>query len=99
LLKEVHLLEDVEGEKLDLLFIRDKDEREIDFVITRNGKPHHFMEVKWADSNLSANLQRFLSNQSIKRTQIVAELEQVKSFPSGERIVPARRFLSDLPLL
>jgi predicted AAA+ superfamily ATPase len=99
LLKEVHRLEDVEGEKLDLLFIRDKDEREIDFVITRNGKPHHFMEVKWADSNLSANLQRFLSNQSIKRTQIVAELEQVKSFPSGERIVPARRFLSDLPLL
>ena len=98
-LKEIHRLEDVDGEKLDLSFIRDKDEREIDFVITRNGKPYHFIEVKWADTNLSANLQRFLSNQSLKRTQIVAELKQAKSFPGGERIEPARSFLSDLPLL
>ena len=99
LLKEVHRLEDVDGEKLDLRFIRDKDEREIDFVITRNSKPHHFMEVKWADTNLIANFSRFLGNQTLKRTQIVAELEQAKSFPGGERIVPARHFLSDLPLL
>ncbi len=99
LLKEIHRLEDVEGEELDLHFIRDKDEREIDFVITRNRQPHHFIEVKWADQNLSANLPRFLSNRKLKRTQIVAELEQAKSFPDGERVVPARSFLYDLPLL
>ena len=99
LLKEIHRLEDVEGEELDLHFIRDKDEREIDFVITRNRQPHHFIEVKWADKNLSANLPRFLSDRKLKRTQIVAELEQAKSFPGGERVVPARSFLYDLPLL
>ncbi len=99
LLKEIHRLEDVEGEKLDLHFIRDKDEREIDFVITRDRKPHHFLEVKWADKNLSTNLPRFLSNLTLKRTQIVAELEQVKSFPGGERVVPARDFLYNLPVL
>ena len=99
LLKEIHRLEDVEGEKLDLHFIRDKDEREIDFVITRDRKPHHFLEVKWADKNLSVNLPRFLSNLTLKRTQIVAELEQAKSFPGGMRVVPARSFLCDLPVL
>ena len=98
-LKELHRLEDVEGERPGIHFIRDKDEREIDFVITRDGEPHHLVEVKWADTNLSANLQRFLRGQPLKRTQIVAELQQAKSYPGGERIVPARQFLRDLPLL
>ncbi len=98
-LKELHRLEDVEGERPGIHFIRDKDEREIDFVITRDGEPHHLVEVKWADTNLSANLQRFLRGQPLKRTQIVAELQQAKSHPGGERIVPARQFLRDLPLL
>jgi predicted AAA+ superfamily ATPase len=99
LLKEIHRLEDVEGERLGIHFIRDKDEREIDFVITRDTEPQHLIEVKWADTSLSANLQRFLPDQPLKRTQLVAELQQTKSYPGGERIVPARQFLRDLPLL
>ena len=99
LLKEAHRLEDVEGETLGLHFIRDKDEREVDFVITSNREPQHLIEVKWADTNLSTNLQRFLSDQPLRRTQVVAEMKQAKSFPTGERIVPAREFLTDLRLL
>lgn len=99
LLKEIHRLEDVEGETLGLHFIRDKDEREVDFVITSNREPQHLIEVKWADTNLSTNLQRFLSDQQLRRTQVVAEMKQAKSFPTGERIVPAREFLTDLRLL
>jgi len=99
LLKEAHRLEDVEGEKLQVHFIRNKDGREVDFLITSNQRPEHLIEVKWADEKLSTSLQRFLSNEQLGRTQVVAELKQAKSYPTGERIVPAREFLRDLSLV
>ena len=99
LLKEAHRLEDAEGERMRVCYIRDKEGREVDFVITRNQAPWHLIEVKWADTELSANLRRFLKDQPVRRTQLVAEMQQAESYPSGERIVPARQFLRDLPLL
>lgn len=98
LLKEAHRLEDVEGEKPGIHFIRDKDGREVDFLITMDLQPEHLIEVKWGDNNLSANLQRFLNDQELKRTQVVGALKQAKSYPTGERIVPALQFLQDLSI-
>ena len=98
LLKEVHRLEDVEGEKAGMHFIRDKDGREVDFLITMNGRPVHLLEVKWRDTDLSDGLRRFLKDQPLRKTQVVGEMKQAKSYPTGERIVPARRFLRDLAL-
>ncbi len=99
LLKETHRLEDVEGERLGVCYIRDKEGREVDFVITRNRVPSHLIEVKWAETDLSANVRRFLKDGPVKRTQLVAEMGEAESYPSGERVVPARQFLRDLPLL
>ena len=99
LLKEVHRLEDVEGERLGICYIRDKEGREVDFVATKNRVPQHLIEVKWADTELSANLRRFLKDEPVRRTQLVAEMAEAESYPGGERIVPARQFLRDLPLL
>lgn len=98
LLKEAHRLEDVEGEKPGIHFIRDKDGREVDFLITMDLQPEHLIEVKWGDNNLSANLQRFLNDQELKRTQVVGALKQAKSYRTGERIVPALQFLQDLSI-
>ncbi|MCY4657554.1 MAG: ATP-binding protein [Gammaproteobacteria bacterium] len=98
LLKEIHRLEDVEGENMDLRFIRDKSAREVDFLVLKSHKPIHMIEAKWADSSLSANLTRFLQNQSIQRTQVVAELRTPMSTVTGERIVPGKEFLSELPI-
>ena len=99
LLKEIHRLEDVEGERLGICYIRDKEGREVDFVATKNRVPQHLIEVKWADTEPSANLRRFLKDEPVKRTQLVAEMAEAESYPGGERIVPARQFLRDLPLL
>lgn len=99
LLKEIHRLEDVEGERLGICYIRDKDGREVDFAITRNRVPSHLIEVKWAEMDLSASLRRFLKDEPVKRTQLVAEMGEAESYPGGERIVPARQFLRDLPVL
>jgi predicted AAA+ superfamily ATPase len=39
LLKYCHLLEDTEGFRMELRFLRDTDKREIDFVVLKEGQP------------------------------------------------------------
>ena len=96
LLKELHRAQDVEGESLDLHYIRDKDGREIDFLITRDRLPWRMIEVKWGDAAPSANFKRFLAAETLQRSQVVGELAQSKSFPDGLRVEPARHFLARL---
>lgn len=96
LLKELHRAQDVEGESLDLHYIRDKDGREIDFLITRDRLPWRMIEVKWGDAAPSANFKRFLAAETLQRSQVVGELAQSQSFPDGLRVEPARHFLARL---
>jgi predicted AAA+ superfamily ATPase len=98
LLKELHRCQDVEGENLDLHFIRNKEGQEIDFLITRNKQPQQLIEAKWSDDSLSPHFKKFLPKAALKRTQVVGQLQQSKSFPTGERIEPATKFLSTLCL-
>jgi predicted AAA+ superfamily ATPase len=96
LLKEIHRAQDVDGDDLDLHYIRNKDGYEIDFLITRDKQPESLIEVKWKDGSLSPNFRKFLVEEPLGRIQVVGELAQAKSFPGGERIEPARDFLADL---
>ena len=98
LLKEIHRAQDVDGEELNLHYIRNKDGYEIDFLITRAKRPERLIEVKWKESSLSPNFRKFLVKESLGRVQVVGDLPQAKSFPGGERIEPARDFLADLSL-
>jgi len=98
LLKEIHRAQDIEGENLDLHFIRNKDGQEIDFLVTHDKKPQQLIEVKWRDETLSPHFNRFLAKESLRRVQVVGELAQSKSFQTGERIEPAQKFLADLSL-
>ena len=98
LLKELHRAQDVEGEDLGLHYIRDKDGREIDFLITRDRRPWRMIEVKWRDAAPSPNFKRFLAAETLQRLQVVGELAQSKSFPDGLRIEPAQHFLASLHL-
>jgi hypothetical protein len=97
-LKEVHRCQDIEGMELGLHYIRTKDGREIDFLVTRDKRPRQLIEVKWTDASLSPNLSRFLSDESLARVQVVGELAQSKSYPGGERIEAAQEFLANLSL-
>jgi len=98
LLKEIHRAQDVEGENLDLHFIRNKDGQEIDFLVTHDKEPRQLIEVKWRDKTLSPHFKKFLAEKSLKRIQVVGELAQSKSFRTGERIEPAQKFLANLSL-
>jgi len=96
LLKEIQRQQDVEGEKFDLHFIRNKEGHEIDFLVTHENKPKQLIEVKWKDDSLSANFGKFLVKEPLRRVQVVGKLAQNKSFPGGERIEAAQNFLLDL---
>ena len=42
------------------------------------------------------NFKRFLGTETVRRVQVVGELEQSRSFPNGLRIEPAKHFLAGL---
>jgi len=46
LLKRLHFLEDTQGERCALHYLRDKEKREVDFLTVRDGKPEWLIETK-----------------------------------------------------
>ena len=96
LLKESHRAEDVAGEDVALHYVRDRDGREVDFLIVRNGEPWQLVEVKWAEASPSPLLRRFLAEERVRRVQVVGTLTQAHSFPDGLRVEPAPSFLGEL---
>ena len=67
LLKYCHRLEDDEGDRMELTFVRDSVGRELDFVIVRNGKPMLAVECKAGEQELGRNIAYFAERTSIPR--------------------------------
>lgn len=65
LLKYCHFLEDTEGYKMELRYLRDIDGREIDFVVLQNKKPLFAVECKTGERQLSQHVQYFRARTSI----------------------------------
>lgn len=65
LLKYCHYIEDVEGFKMELRFLRDTDKREVDFVVIKNKKPVFAVECKSGESKVSPHLNYFKERTSI----------------------------------
>ena len=101
-----HLLKAVEGWEdlglgdFELRYVRDKEKREVDFLVVRDGKPWFLVEVKQADTALSPALARFQARLKAPHAfQVVVELPYVDAdcFARHEPVVvPARSFLSQL---
>ena len=82
-----------------LHYLRDKEGREIDFLVVIDGRPALMIEVKWADDSLSRNFavfSRYLPD--TPSVQLVGKLDREKSFESGARIVKAASWLAELDL-
>lgn len=59
LLKYCHFHEDTSGDRMELRFLRDRDKREIDFVVLKNKKPLFAVECKSGDRALSPSIKYF----------------------------------------
>lgn len=77
LYKRIQLIEDSEGYRMQLYFLRDKEGREIDFVITKDKKIERLVEAKWSDDQISKNLVYYSEKLKPKHSiQIVANLRR-----------------------
>ncbi len=94
--KRVDFLEDTRGEDMRLHFLRDKEKREIDFVILKDNKVDSLIEVKWADARLSPSLayyHRLLRpRESVQLVHALPESRTIDGIP----VVPAARWLGEL---
>jgi len=101
LLKAVHFWTDCGFGQYDLWFIRDKEKREVDFLISQNKKPWFLVEVKLSSkSSISQNLFYFQGKIKAKHAfQVVFDMDYVPEncFRHSEPIiVPAQTFLTQL---
>jgi predicted AAA+ superfamily ATPase len=97
LLKEIHFRVDCYGENMALYYLKNKEGKEIDFLITRNNTPQTLIEVKWRSNTLSHSYPIFTKYYpDTKRIQIVKELDREKTFPDGAEIRSAHHWLSTM---
>ena len=101
-----HLLKAVEGwtdlgfGNFDLHYVRDKQKREVDFLVVRDGTPWFLVEAKGSDTKLSPALLHFQRQTGAEHAfQVVRDLPHVDADCFARHapvIVPARTFLSQL---
>lgn len=77
LLKRLHFLEDRDGYRYELSYIRDKEGREVDFAVIKDGRLEELIETKYADDNISSHLAYYAERlKPTKATQLVAKLKR-----------------------
>lgn len=96
LLKLCHHLEDAEGHAASLHYLRDRDGREVDFLVTVGRKPWFAVEAKLRETRVDPALVHFRERLSIPWVYQVT-LEASRDFvEKGVRVLPAGRFLGAL---
>lgn len=97
LLKTIHFRMDCYGENMALHYLRNKDGREIDFLVARDNIPQTLVEVKQGGGTLSHSFSIFAKYfPEAKRIQIVKSLDREKTFPDGAEIRSVHRWLADM---
>ncbi|MBC6415625.1 MAG: ATP-binding protein [Bdellovibrionales bacterium] len=95
LLKEIHFRADVQGQDYELFYLRNKDKKEVDFLIVKDRIPLCMLELKSSKDTLSDGLNLFLRQlKNVKAIQLVQNLEREKTFPNGAEIRKASSWLS-----
>ena len=98
LLKRVHRQQDTSGEDRNLEYLRDREGREVDFVLSYKWKLHTMIEVKKSDTTPSKHLHYFQKKfPEAIAIQVVYNLDATYDRDvDGIRVVNAFTFLSEL---
>lgn len=98
LLKELHYMEDLFGSSTKLHFLKTRNGKELDFLITINDKPILVIEVKWSDDKPSGQFHFFEKyfSQKPKMIQLVKEISREKMFRDGLEIRSLIPWLSNI---
>lgn len=97
LLKYAHFRKDAFGENWDVFYLRDKEGREVDFVVTLNRRVHWLIEVKTSDDEISKSLQYYTAKlRPAQSLQLVLNLNRPME-KSGIKVSPLGSWLESLP--
>jgi uncharacterized protein len=99
LLKYCHFLEDTEGRKLELRFLKDKDGHEIDFIVIENKKPLFAVECKTGDKSISKSIHYFSQRTTIPAFYQVHFGEKDYGQEKTGRVLPFWKFSKELGLV
>ena len=94
--KWLHFREDTRGEETGLHYVRDKEKREVDFLVTIGGKHVHLLEVKSSEDSLHPALKYYSGRMKVAHAaQLVGSLRRSRKL--GEiRVLDAAAFLDGL---
>lgn len=99
LIKELHFIEDISGVKSRLHYLRTKDGKELDFLVSVNDIAQYIIEVKWSDeapSSTFKHFQNFLPD--VKAIQLVKNLSREATYPNGVQVRELVNWLVHLSL-
>jgi len=95
LLKYCHFIEDTEGFRMDLRFLRDTDKREADFVVLKDDVPLFAVECKTGEKALNPSLFYFKERTEIpKFYQVHTGTKDYEK--NGIRMIPVYTFCKEL---
>jgi predicted AAA+ superfamily ATPase len=97
LLKYCHFIEDTEGYRMELRFLRDTDKREIDFVVMKDGKPSFAVECKAGESGFNPAIYYFKERTDIPKFYQV-HTGRKDYLKDGIRVLPVEKFCKELRL-
>ena len=92
----MHFLQDYEGYRAQLYYLRSLEKKEVDFLVTIDKKPWFAVEAKVSDVKISPHLYYFKDKLKIPFSYQVVKQNGVDSFTNGIKIVSANRFLAGL---
>ena len=95
LLKHLNWIEDCKGIRCELMTLRTKEKKEVDFVMVENDKPKLIVEVKLSDNNISPSLRYFHNKYDMKAVQVVKNIN-IEHIVNGIQLRKATNFLKEL---
>lgn len=99
LLKYCHFIEDTEGHKMELRFLRDTDKREVDFVVLKNKKAIFAVECKTGEKSVSPHLFYFKARTSIPHFYQVHMGTTSRQVDDRISVLPFVEFCKELKLV
>jgi hypothetical protein len=96
LLKLCHFLEDTEGYRTELHFLRDVTGREVDFLVTADRRPWFLVEAKLAGDRIDPSLHYYRRKLVVPWAYQVVFEGSRDFIEEGVRCIPAHRFLAAL---
>lgn len=100
LLKYCHYLEDSQGYAMELRYLRDREKREVDFVVLREKKPLFAVECKSGERHISPHVPYFAERTPIPIFYQIHLGDKDYEMKQGRiRVLPLSRFCAELNMV